>query len=55
MVVKNSISFADYPDIEIKLPKKFKNLCWIGRVSEEKKGSIVGAVELYRWVKDDKS
>ena len=53
MVVKNSISFSEYPDIDIKLPKKYKNISWIGRTSKEKKGSIIGAVEFYRWVKEN--
>ena len=53
IVIKNSLSFDEYPDIDVKMPDKFSKLIWFGRTSKEKEGSIIGAIEFYKYVKSN--
>lgn len=53
-VIKNSLDFTNYPDVEVPpIPKKFKKLLLFGRISELKRQSIYTAVDFYNWCKSN--
>lgn len=54
MIIKNSLDFKKFPDIEVpKIPKKYKKLLLFGRVSEQKRKSIYTAVAFYNWCREN--
>lgn len=54
IIIKNSLDFSKFPDIEVpKIPDKYQNLLLFGRVSEQKRKSILTAVRFYNWCKEN--